>query len=611
MSDVQHNEHGANSPNSKPFPWEDEGNGSQARSGDRVIDKNTPVGLTLDNLAQLKSPDPVTSAGTTDTYSPVTPPETAQVEDPGVVVFRQEFAGTEFHLLEPLHPQVNYSFEVMPADPYTLELRADKWWLNQDGKIQGSSLTLDTHDHDRYDDTQNDIARETLLMERQNLLRIYTDQGLEAMMQEAEKLAVANLWLKADRADPRLFREGPEDRFQTWREQAINDREWIDLESPPWDKIRPMPPEEIAAWESHYDQVTEESEPVEWMPGVSDNRPEREMESPESLRARLSVMTTSHDPQPFYNHPEPQESRPASSNNPTGADGTAHIFEALHDYVGLAAEQNFPLSCQRFLDTVTEIDGLAMTVEDEEKLPIFGGPPDAGYLQEEDILDWGKRWDNSHPLPVPVIALSHDTPPLSAAQVAQLHEQIEAAMRQGAGTETPVGIASLTVEADVSDGLPEEGVSGLPEPNWQHIPGFTPAGSKGLYDKDNALYLMVGVEQLDATPDLPPARAILLTVGLDGNGDRQADVFPFQEGSEAGMLNASKTVYEAFKSNIWAGYHEADQRHEAFSQMFPDVAARWATAYATEPPIEVMEPAPSLDIDSPSMSPSPSFGLSL
>jgi hypothetical protein len=35
-----------------------------------------------------------------------------QRDDPRIVQFREAFAGTDFHLLEPLHPDVNYSFEV-------------------------------------------------------------------------------------------------------------------------------------------------------------------------------------------------------------------------------------------------------------------------------------------------------------------------------------------------------------------------------------------------------------------------------------------------------------------------------------------------------------------
>lgn len=158
----------------------------------------------------------------------------AHTDDSGVTQFREAFAGTDFHLLEPLHPEVNYSFEVLPADPYTLELRADKWWLGEDGRVENSSLTLNTYSLEDGE-VQREISREEASMEREELLRIYAMEGLEAAMLKAEDTAVDNDYLDEDRDDPRLFTEGPEDRFLSQHEQeqafgSLLDEPPIDLE---------------------------------------------------------------------------------------------------------------------------------------------------------------------------------------------------------------------------------------------------------------------------------------------------------------------------------------------------------------------------------------------
>lgn len=133
--------------------------------------------------------------------------------------FREAFAGTPFHLLQPLHPTVNYSFAVMPADPYTLELRADKWWFGGNGQLANSSLTLNTYPLEA-DEMQRETVREEARMEQEYLRYVHTTQGLESAMRAAEAIAVSNQYLPADRADPRLFPEGPADPFLTQREQA-------------------------------------------------------------------------------------------------------------------------------------------------------------------------------------------------------------------------------------------------------------------------------------------------------------------------------------------------------------------------------------------------------
>ncbi|SRR5258707_7959422 len=166
---------------------------------------------------------------------PITEVETdAQRDAPGITQFRDAFAGTDFHLLEPLHPEVNYSFEVKPADPYTLELRADKWWLGEGGRLENSTLTLNTYDLEQ-DEVQRETVREEALMEREDLLRIHAIQGLEDAMHKTEDIAIDNDHLDEDRDDPGLFTEGPEDRFLAQHEQeaalaSLLDEPPIDLE---------------------------------------------------------------------------------------------------------------------------------------------------------------------------------------------------------------------------------------------------------------------------------------------------------------------------------------------------------------------------------------------
>src|SRR5258708_4016249 len=164
---------------------------------------------------------------------PITEVETdAQRDDPGVTQFREAFAHTDFHLLEPLHPDVNYSFEVLPADPYTLELRADKWWLGEGGRVENSTLTLNAYSLEEGE-VQREISHEEASMEREELLRTYAAQGLEAAMQKAEDIAIDNGFLDEQRDDSRLFTDGPEDRFLTQHEQEEAFRNPLDY--PPID----------------------------------------------------------------------------------------------------------------------------------------------------------------------------------------------------------------------------------------------------------------------------------------------------------------------------------------------------------------------------------------
>jgi len=205
-------------------------------------------------------------------------PITVAPETP-VEQFRDHFDDSAYRLLEPVDPAVNYSFEVMAADPWTLELTADKWWLENDGQIGHEGQTLKTYSLESYE-WEREIEREVAALEVENLHRAYQDEGLEAAMRRAEGIAVTNGELKADRADGRLFTEGPTDRFTTMREVQLmnaapmdepirditNDEtqelppvsvpeqgSWDDLIAQQGDRVEPEP--ERHYWQTHYRPV--------------------------------------------------------------------------------------------------------------------------------------------------------------------------------------------------------------------------------------------------------------------------------------------------------------------------------------------------------------------
>ena len=72
---------------------------------------------------------------------------------PEVVVagFEDQFMNSAYRLLEPVDPTVNYSFEVTAADPWTLELTADKWWLENDGQVGHEGQTIKTYSLESFE----------------------------------------------------------------------------------------------------------------------------------------------------------------------------------------------------------------------------------------------------------------------------------------------------------------------------------------------------------------------------------------------------------------------------------------------------------------------------
>lgn len=125
----------------------------------------------------------------------------------GAAWFDATFKDSERDLLESDDDSVRYAVVVQEADPWTLELAVEKYWREPNGYLGTQSVTLNTYDPD--------TGREQAEQERDALLEVREQHGLEAMMHKAELTAMHNDWLDGDRADPRLFTQGPPDRFET------------------------------------------------------------------------------------------------------------------------------------------------------------------------------------------------------------------------------------------------------------------------------------------------------------------------------------------------------------------------------------------------------------
>ncbi len=127
----------------------------------------------------------------------------------GAAWFEATFDKSEIELLQPVNDSVNYAVVVQQADPWTGELAVEKYWKEPGGYLGVQSVTLDTYDpEDGQGHEQAEQARDALL-------EVFDERGLEAMMHKAELTAVQHDWLEGDRADTRLFTQGPPDRFET------------------------------------------------------------------------------------------------------------------------------------------------------------------------------------------------------------------------------------------------------------------------------------------------------------------------------------------------------------------------------------------------------------
>ncbi len=129
----------------------------------------------------------------------------------GAAWFEATFEKAEMELLQPVNDTVNYAVGVQAVDPWTLDLVVEKYWKEPNGYLGVDSLTVNSYDAED--------GREQGEQERAQLMEVFEGRGLEAMMHKAELTAMQNDWLDGDRADPRLFRQGPPDRFETLAQQ--------------------------------------------------------------------------------------------------------------------------------------------------------------------------------------------------------------------------------------------------------------------------------------------------------------------------------------------------------------------------------------------------------
>jgi hypothetical protein len=127
----------------------------------------------------------------------------------GAAWFEATFDKSETELLQPVNDSVNYAVVVQETDPWTRELAVEKYWKEPGGYLGVQSVTLDTYDPD------DEHGREQAEQARDALLEVYDERGLEAMMHKAELTAAQHDWMDGDRADPRLFTQGPPDHFET------------------------------------------------------------------------------------------------------------------------------------------------------------------------------------------------------------------------------------------------------------------------------------------------------------------------------------------------------------------------------------------------------------
>lgn len=117
--------------------------------------------------------------------------------DPFTTLREQELAG------------LKYTYDLENTPQGTVELNSIKSW--KIGDEQGYQA-IALGEYDRPADARS---------EQQRIQNIGLEQGLEAEMREVERIAVENGSLRADRADPRLFTDGPADPFSTRRAQEL------------------------------------------------------------------------------------------------------------------------------------------------------------------------------------------------------------------------------------------------------------------------------------------------------------------------------------------------------------------------------------------------------
>jgi hypothetical protein len=139
------------------------------------------------------------------------------------------------------------------------------------GYIGSDGVTLQVFD------ASDDTARKQAEADRLSLLETYDARGLAGLMHQAELAAMQTGWLDGNRADTRLFRGGPPDRFETLAQQLADERNryWnvgddrVEQAPAPgsWEELIAQQPDEEPEPERHYWQM--HYRPVETPEGES------------------------------------------------------------------------------------------------------------------------------------------------------------------------------------------------------------------------------------------------------------------------------------------------------------------------------------------------------
>lgn len=137
-----------------------------------------------------------------------------EAEDEAVrAEFARLFASEEQESLRQQVGDVAYEFTTRQEPSNTWALYADKWWV-----AQADETYFETRESLKLVEDADLSALEPIRVEFNDLL----GRGrLSEVMQQAEQLAVDNRFLDPERADPRLFQQGPPDPFTTLRELEL------------------------------------------------------------------------------------------------------------------------------------------------------------------------------------------------------------------------------------------------------------------------------------------------------------------------------------------------------------------------------------------------------
>ncbi len=156
---------------------------------------------------------------------------------------------------------VRYAVVIRAVDPATSALAVEKSWSLPRGEPGIDRLTLATFASD------DEAARAQAEADLTGLLETYDARGLEGMMHQVELAAMRAGGLDPDRADARLFRHGPPDRFETLAERLR------DEPNPYWHTDDEVPPPAPGSWDELVERQTTEAPQGEPHPWTLHTRP--------------------------------------------------------------------------------------------------------------------------------------------------------------------------------------------------------------------------------------------------------------------------------------------------------------------------------------------------